>query len=102
MNESTELQCQVELISNVLYQRGQSNQVFGSVPALWMEMDGVTGVGGGRQWAGFVRPLTPEAHADERLSGLQVVVLHARLQLHGRHLPAVHTVNLRKNNEVNN
>lgn len=59
-------------------------------------MDGVTGVGGGGQGAGFVRPLTPEAHADERLGGLQVVVLDVRLQLHGRR-PAVHTVNLMKN-----
>lgn len=58
-------------------------------------MDGVTGVGGGGQWAGLVRPLTPEAHADEGLGGLQVVVLDARLQLHGRHRPAVHAVNLR-------
>ncbi len=59
-------------------------------------MDGITGVGGGGKWAGFVRPLTPEAHADERLGSLQVMVLDAWLQLHRRHLPAVHTINLRR------
>ena len=94
---STKLQhfiCRRSLL-NVSHQRGQSDQVFGSVPPLRVEMDGVTGVGGGGQWARFVRPLTPEAHADERLGGLQVVILDARLQLHGRHLPAVHSVNLR-------
>lgn len=95
---STELQhfiCRRNLL-NVSHQRGQSDQVFGSVPPLRVEMDGVTGVGGGGQWARFMRPLTPEAHADERLGSLQVVILDARLELHGRHLPAVHLVNLRK------
>ena len=65
-------------------------------------MDGVTGVGGGGKWAGFVQPLTPEAHADECLGGLQVMILDARLQLHGRHLPDVHIVNLREDQMTSN
>lgn len=56
-------------------QRGEGDQVFWCICALRVELDRVTGVRGGRQWAGLVRPLTPEAHADERFGSLQVMVL---------------------------
>lgn len=64
-------------------------------------MDGVTGVGGGGQRAGLVQPLTPEAHADERLGSLQVVVLNTRFQFHGVHVVKLRTSRRSKVSKTN-
>lgn len=74
------------------YQGRQGHQVLSDVAPFWLEVDGVTRVGGGREGAWHPHLLAPEAHANEGFRSFQVVVLDAQLQLHGGLLPQGHHV----------